>query len=481
MKIKKHLQIAVTLLLLTTITFAQTGKPQYVIRTEQNGVDFGTFTIELFPLIAPLHSAYFDSLVNISFFDSTAFHRVVPDFVIQGGDPNSKHLPKETWGEGDPAQATILAEFSGVSHLRGIIGAARAEDINSASSQFYVNVEDNQSLDSNYTAFGRVIEGMDIVDKIVNVPRDANDNPNDKIEMFVAKGNSTNIVPAIPELLYPVDKGIGLIVGDTLRWSAEEDVVEYSLQISKNQNFDSLFLDTNPGINLYRLSHIELGNVEYYWRVKANNGGNISEYSVPKSFYSSIKAPILLSPAMNEDSVSVTPTLEWMPVNGATKYKVLVSISPQFYSRYIVVDVDTITTTSFVTHALQETKSHYWKVFSLTDEYDGPSSAFGRFVTGSLTAIEATNNLPSSFNLAQNYPNPFNPTSIIEFAIPELSHVTLKIFDIKGEQVGELINQELNAGKYKYEFNATELSSGLYFYKIVAGKYSATKKMLLLK
>jgi cyclophilin family peptidyl-prolyl cis-trans isomerase len=481
MKIKEKLQISIIFLLLTTITFAQTGKPQYVIRTEQNGVDFGTFTIELFPLIAPLHSAYFDSLVNISFFDSTAFHRVVPDFVIQGGDPNSKQLPRETWGEGDPAQATILAEFSGVSHLRGIIGAARAEDINSASSQFYVNVEDNQSLDSNYTAFGRVIEGMDIVDKIVNVPRDANDNPNDKIEMFVTEGSSTNIVPAVPELLYPVDKGIGLIVGDTLKWSAEEDVVEYSLQISKSQNFDSLFLNTNPGRNFYRLSHIELGNVQYYWRVKANNGGNISEYSVPKSFYSSIKAPVLLSPAMNEDSVSVTPTLEWMPVDGATKYKVLVSISPQFYTRYIVVEVDTITTTSFVTHTLQETKSHYWKVFSLTDEYDGPSSAFGRFVTGSLTAIEVTNNLPSNFNLAQNYPNPFNPSSIIEFAIPELSQVTLKIFDIKGEEVGELINQELNAGKYKYEFNASELSSGLYFYKIVAGKYSDTKKMLLLK
>ena len=182
---KIALFIVIQILLWANIVICQTGKPQYIIRTEQNGVDFGSFTIELFPLIAPLHSAYFDSLVAISFFDSTAFHRVVPDFVIQGGDPNSKYLPRETWGEGDPSQATILAEFSGVSHLRGIIGAARDTDINSASSQFYVNVADNESLDGAYTAFGRVISGMEVVDLIVNVPRDANDNPLDKIEMFV--------------------------------------------------------------------------------------------------------------------------------------------------------------------------------------------------------------------------------------------------------------------------------------------------------
>ena len=252
MKKRNYLLATIVVLLLVNITIAQTGKPQYVIRTEQNGVDFGTFTIELFPQIAPLHSAYFDSLVNISFFDSTAFHRVIPDFVIQGGDPNSKHLPRDTWGEGDSSQATILAEFSAVSHQRGIIGAARDTDFNSASSQFYVNVAGNESLDSMYTAFGRVITGMNIVDSIVSVPVDATDNPIDKIEMFVAKGGFTNIIPTVPELTYPANMGIGIIVGDSLEWSADEDSVEFSLQISKDQNFNSFYLDTKVGFNFYK-------------------------------------------------------------------------------------------------------------------------------------------------------------------------------------------------------------------------------------
>ncbi len=481
MKRYNYLVISIIILLITNITIAQVGKPQYVIRTEQNGVDFGSFTIELFPLIAPLHSAYFDSLVNISFFDSTAFHRVVPDFVIQGGDPNSKYLPRDTWGEGDPNQATILAEFSAVSHLRGIIGAARDTDINSASSQFYVNVEDNTSLDSNYTAFGRVISGMDIADSIVNVPRDANDNPIDKIEMFVTKGITTDVVPTIPELVFPSDLGEGIINGDSLRWNADEDVVEFTLEISKNQDFNPLVLNTKVGKIFYRITNLELGNVKYYWRVKANNGGNISEYSGIKTFFSSIKAPILLSPEMNEDSVSVTPKLEWEAVDGASEYRVQVSKAPLFQERYIVVDIDTITTTSLITSELQEKKSHYWKVFSLTDAYEGPSSEFSRFVTGSLTSVTSLDNFPSQYSLSQNYPNPFNPTTVIEFSIPNTSQVSLEVFDIKGERVSLLLNGELNAGKYQFSFDASQLSSGLYFYKIVSGKYSATKKMLLVK
>ncbi len=107
--------------------------------------------------------------------------------MIQGGDPNSKDKPREMWGFGDPTQKTVPAEFSSLKHKRGIISAARKPDPNSATSQFFICVADAPHLDGQYSIFGQVIEGMDIVDKIVNMPRDSRDNPIDKVEMKIAK------------------------------------------------------------------------------------------------------------------------------------------------------------------------------------------------------------------------------------------------------------------------------------------------------
>ena len=322
---------------------------------------------------------------------------------------------------------------------------------------------------------------MEICDSIVSVPRDANDNPIDKIMMFVRKGGMTNITPSIPDLTFPKDSGIGVVVGDTLRWNADEDAVEFTLQISKTETFDSLYLNTKVGFPFYRLSFLELGNVEYYWRVAANNGGNKSEFSAPKKFYSSIKAPILLSPAMNEDSVSVNAKLEWTAVSGATKYKLQVSIAPQFKAQYLVIDTDTITTTSFVTPELQQKKSHYWRVYSATDEYLGPKSNFSRFVTGAITSISSSKNLPSIFSLSQNYPNPFNPSTSINFSLPLRANVLLEVYSPLGEKVITLINENKEAGMYEVNFNASNLTSGIYIYRIQAGEYIQSKKLLLLK
>ena len=452
---------------------AQTGKPQYVIRTEQGGEFLGEITIELFPLIAPLHSANFDSLVNIQFYDTTAFHRVIPDFVIQGGDPNSRHGDPDTWGEGDSTQVTIPAEFSGVSHQRGIIGAARDVDINSANSQFYINMADNSSLDWNYTAYGRVLEGMDIADSIVNVPRDlSTDRPDDKIEMFITKGGFTNEIPAIPILTFPEEETSGLLVNDSLKWETVEDAAMYRLQISESENFDSLFIEAEVGMNYYRITDLQLGNVHYFWRVRANNGGNISEYSEVKSFYSSIEAAILLYPETGADSVSITPEFSWIPVEGATAYRLQISRSPIFPAKYIVYDVDTITTTTHVSSSLEDGKSHYWRVYSLTDEYQGPKSEFRRFVTASVVSVSNDQDIPTTYALGQNYPNPFNPSTTIKYQIPthsgqvvgsgfSLRNVTLKVYDILGHEVTTLVNKQQQLGNYEIHFDASGLTSGI--------------------
>jgi peptidyl-prolyl cis-trans isomerase B (cyclophilin B) len=131
--------------------------------------------VELYPKVAPNTVANFVSLVKKGFYNGLTFHRVIPGFMIQGGDPNGD-------GTGGPGY-TIKGEFSAngvkndLKHERGVISMARAQDPNSAGSQFFIMVGDAPQLDGQYAAFGKVTEGMDVVDEIVNVKRDDRDKP----------------------------------------------------------------------------------------------------------------------------------------------------------------------------------------------------------------------------------------------------------------------------------------------------------------
>ncbi|OLD32739.1 MAG: peptidylprolyl isomerase [Thaumarchaeota archaeon 13_1_40CM_2_39_13_2] len=138
--------------------------------------NFGNIILELMPETAPETVRNFVKLAKSSFYDGVLFHRVIPGFMIQGGDPNTKKPDKSKWGTGGPGH-NIKAEFSSRSHLRGIVSMARATDPNSAGSQFFIVTTDSTFLDRQYTVFGRVLEGMTVADKIVNLPRDKNDCP----------------------------------------------------------------------------------------------------------------------------------------------------------------------------------------------------------------------------------------------------------------------------------------------------------------
>jgi len=145
--------------------------------------NFGKIVFELLPSLAPETVRNFVNLAKTSFYDGTLFHRVIPGFMIQGGDPNTKKPDKSKWGTGGPGHM-IKAEFNSKSHLRGIVSMARAMDPDSAGSQFFIVTTDSTFLDKQYTVFGQVIEGMDVTDKIVNLPRDKNDCPNQEAKML---------------------------------------------------------------------------------------------------------------------------------------------------------------------------------------------------------------------------------------------------------------------------------------------------------
>ncbi len=138
--------------------------------------NLGEIDIAFYPDKAPGHVKNFIDLAKKGFYDGTKFHRVIPGFMIQGGDPNSKDDDRSNDGTGGPGY-TIKAEFNDISHVRGIVSMARSSDPNSAGSQFFIVVADSKFLDGQYTVFGHVIKGMDIADKIVNLPRDQKDNP----------------------------------------------------------------------------------------------------------------------------------------------------------------------------------------------------------------------------------------------------------------------------------------------------------------
>jgi peptidyl-prolyl cis-trans isomerase B (cyclophilin B) len=144
----------------------------------------GDITLKLFPEVAPNHVNNFIELAKKSFYNGTTFHRVVPKFVIQGGDPNTKSPDRSRHGMGGPGYQ-IKAEFNKKPHRRGTLSMARSGHPDSAGSQFFICVADVPFLDGQYTVFGEVLKGMEVVDKIVSQPRDGNDNPNDRIEMTV--------------------------------------------------------------------------------------------------------------------------------------------------------------------------------------------------------------------------------------------------------------------------------------------------------
>jgi len=161
-----------------------TSDTRATIKVTTKGEPLGEILLKFYPDVAPNHVKNFIKLAKEKFYDGTTFHRVIPGFMIQGGDPNSRGPDRSTHGLGGPAHR-LKAEFNSKPHQRGVLAMARANEPDSAGSQFFICVADSNFLDWKYTAFGEVVSGMEVADKIVNVKRDGRDNPLDRVEMTV--------------------------------------------------------------------------------------------------------------------------------------------------------------------------------------------------------------------------------------------------------------------------------------------------------
>lgn len=163
---------------------ADAAKTQATIKVGIKGEPLGEIVLGFYPEVAPNHVNNFIKLAKEKFYDGCTFHRVIPGFMIQGGDPNSKNLDRSQHGMGGPGHR-VNAEFNSKPHKRGVVSMARSNDPNSAGSQFFICVADSNFLDWKYTAFAEVISGMEVADSIVNVKRDGRDNPLERVEMTV--------------------------------------------------------------------------------------------------------------------------------------------------------------------------------------------------------------------------------------------------------------------------------------------------------
>jgi len=222
---------AFTLLLiaLPIQSFAQSDDKLVILETSQ-----GKIVIEFFPNDAPNHVKNFMNLTESEFYDGVIFHRVIPGFMIQGGDPNTKNPDTSTWGQGGP-NTSVDAEFNSIKHNRGIVSMARSQNPNSAGSQFFIVHQNSNFLDQQYTVFGRIVtdESFETLDKITSLEIGQRDIPVNIDEVKITKAITVNR----SEIINLLD------LGEPERVSESLDIPTQPTNGTGNQMFENEELD----------------------------------------------------------------------------------------------------------------------------------------------------------------------------------------------------------------------------------------------
>jgi photosystem II stability/assembly factor-like uncharacterized protein len=218
------------------------------------------------------------------------------------------------------------------------------------------------------------------------------------------------------------------------------------------------------------------------WAVGANG---IILHTTNRGMGSLLPTPIASAPTTGDTLAAKDTALVWYSAAGAASYEVQIASDSAFSS--IVVDSAKITDTSLALQEIIGTKltgktKYFWHLKAVSDTATSSFSITWSFITPTLSLMkDDKDGIPKSFELGQNYPNPFNPATVITYGLPRNSFVKLSIYDDLGREVKVLVNSQENAGSYSVNFDANNLPSGVYFYRIEAGNYSDTKKLILIK
>ncbi|HMR41279.1 MAG TPA: T9SS type A sorting domain-containing protein [Ignavibacteria bacterium] len=300
---------------------------------------------------------------------------------------------------------------------------------------------------------------------------------------------TTISLPLTPVLVSPPNGVTGIPFVILLNWSDVSNAQRYRILLSTDSNFTSLIVN-DSGLTVSQFAttaSIMTYGTKYFWKVNAINQAGNGPYSAIWNFTTvntpPPPAPILIFPANGAVNVSVTPTLDWENVSGAFLYSVQVSTDVNFAS--LIVDQSELSISEYTVPSpiLTTNTLYFWRASATNTSGAGSWSAAWNFRTTTVGISLISEQIPTKYGLFNNYPNPFNPSTKIKFNIPEQNFTDLKIFDMNGKEVANLLSETIAAGSYELEFTADkyDLSSGIYFYRLESGEFSDTKRMILLK
>jgi len=293
------------------------------------------------------------------------------------------------------------------------------------------------------------------------------------------------VLPERPQLSLPGDMNENIPTDTEFKWYVSERADYYRIMVSDNSTFNNIIIDEFLSDTLFT-NHEEdfQTETEYFWAVRAFNDRGQSQWSEIWSFTTITtlpEAPLPVSPEDGAENVVISPLFTWQETPNTETYHLQLALDNSFEGETIVADTSMIEGTEFaMEQELESITQYFWRVRATNEQADSDWSSIWSFTTEMATSL-SEDELPVEFTLSQNYPNPFNPVTIIEFGLPEATNVQLEVFDMVGRRVTVLENGMRAAGWHELSFDASSLSSGMYIYRIQAGEFVQTRKMMLVK
>ena len=287
--------------------------------------------------------------------------------------------------------------------------------------------------------------------------------------------------PPAPSLTSPANLASAQPTTVTFNWSAVTGATEYHFQLATDSTFATGLIKNDSSLTSNSRTVVGLAiYTKYFWRVRAKNTGGFGAYSSTWSFLTAMPVPaqvLLSSPANNAVVQGDSLRVSWQPSSPSV---LSYWVDHALDSLFTFVGTDSTADTTVVIHQLIVNKTYYWRVRARNIGGWSPVSATRSFDV-IVSGVENLGGIPKSYELSQNYPNPFNPTTNIEFTVASSGLVRLEVANVLGQQIASLVDQSMPAGRYIVQFNATNLPSGLYFYRLTAGTTVITRKMMLMK